>query len=369
MVKELENKERHGYTVLYDSASHSLVLGQMMGSMWPKVFPYCVVNVLITLAVGYIDSKSKNESSRINIRLSISDTNLSFLTALVAFVLVSRVKMAYSRYTAAISSLMVMYREASELVQKMVAFTCLMTDEGSNEWRNEVAYQTCILLRVAMGVVDYEEHYVNVWELDELDEEERMEIKKHIFIDTSTPGSTGMTNTLQWAHKGAIRSDIEENARVPMRMSYLLRKFIYTGRASLQEPMTSAQEGNLVNCVDAMMGGYYGIRQFKTTPFPFPLVQMTRTFVFLYVFLVPFALLSDKSDILFDCIIIFVLTFGIIGLEFVAIELTEPFGEDENDFDNLGMAYTTFEDIKCTILEVNGHEWTHCLHKRLNPPH
>ena len=30
------------------------------------------------------------------------------------------------------------------------------------------------------------------------------------------------------------------------------------------------------------MAGYYGIRKFLTTPVPFPLIQMARTFLFLY---------------------------------------------------------------------------------------
>jgi hypothetical protein len=31
-------------------------------------------------------------------------------------------------------------------------------------------------------------------------------------------------------------------------------------------------------------------------------------------------------------------TYGFVGLETVSIELDDPFGDDENDFDNLGMA-------------------------------
>ena len=104
-----------------------------------------------------------------------------------------------------------------------------------------------------------------------------------------------------------------------------------------------------------------------TTPFPFPLVQMTRTFMFFYVFTVPFALLSDPSIPVAHCITIFVLTFGFMGLEYVAIELDNPFGEDDNDFDNLGMAYTAFEDTYLTILDTDGPEWTERLRTKMNP--
>jgi predicted membrane chloride channel (bestrophin family) len=60
---------------------------------------------------------------------------------------------------------------------------------------------------------------------------------------------------------------------------------------------------------------------------------MARTFLFAYVFTIPFALLSDKSTILAHCVEVFILTYGFMGLELVAIEMDNPFGDDENDFE------------------------------------
>jgi hypothetical protein len=37
-----------------------------------------------------------------------------------------------------------------------------------------------------------------------------------------------------------------------------------------------------------------------------------------------------------------------------------------NDFDNLGMALTAFEDTYLTILEIDGPEWTDRLRKRMD---
>jgi putative membrane protein len=82
------------------------------------------------------------------------------------------------------------------------------------------------------------------------------------------------------------------------------------------------------------MNGYYGIRRLLTTPVPFPLIQMARTFLFLYVFTVPFVMLGDESSFVAHYFTVFVLTYGFIGLELVAIELDSPFGEDANDFNN-----------------------------------
>jgi predicted membrane chloride channel (bestrophin family) len=61
---------------------------------------------------------------------------------------------------------------------------------------------------------------------------------------------------------------------------------------------------------------------------------MARTFLFLYVFTIPFVLLGDDSSDFVHCFIVFLLTYGFVGLETVAIELDDPFGDDLNDFDN-----------------------------------
>lgn len=63
------------------------------------------------------------------------------------------------------------------------------------------------------------------------------------------------------------------------------------------------------------------------TPFPFPLVQMTRTFLLLYIFTVPFVLLDDvDSGHVTHIVGIFILTYGFFGLEVTAMELDDPFG-------------------------------------------
>jgi predicted membrane chloride channel (bestrophin family) len=102
-----------------------------------------------------------------------------------------------------------------------------------------------------------------------------------------------------------------------------------------------------------------------TTPFPFPLVQMARTFLFFYVFTVPFALLSDSSNVFVHCIVIFILTFGFMGLEIISIELDDPFGDDANDFDNLGMAFTAFEDNYLMIYAIDGPEYADKLRAKM----
>jgi predicted membrane chloride channel (bestrophin family) len=93
---------------------------------------------------------------------------------------------------------------------------------------------------------------------------------------------------------------------------------------------------------------------------------MSRTFLFFYLFTIPFALLADKSNPVAHFVVVFFLTFGFVGMEQVSIELDDPFGNDANDFDNSRMCATAMEDTYTNILDMDGEEWTDKLRKRLD---
>ena len=118
--------------------------------------------------------------------------------------------------------------------------------------------------------------------------------------------------------------------RIPIRISYLLKKSFYSQEQRLEHPFHPRERASVMSTIDNFMSGYYGIRLFLTTPIPFPLVQMSRTFLFAYVFTIPFCLLDDNSSAFAHCCQVFFMTFGFVGLELVAIELDNPFGDDEN---------------------------------------
>jgi predicted membrane chloride channel (bestrophin family) len=54
-----------------------------------------------------------------------------------------------------------------------------------------------------------------------------------------------------------------------------------------------------------------------------------------------------------------------MGLETVSIELEDPFGDDDNDFDNLGMAFTAFEDNYLIINAMDGPEYADKLRVKM----
>jgi len=200
------------------------------------------------LLLTYIDRHTESNL------LDISTQGHSFITLVVAFLLVSRVNMGLSRYNMARDYIGTMYRENRELVQGACIFSNTNHDESAKEWRHEVAYRSLVLLRSVMVIIDYPVDHVLPWDMPELNGAELEDVKNNIFLSP---------NNRRWAHGN--RTEWEESMRVPVRLSYLLRKSIHSQNQRLKDPIQIGQENKLLGSVDSFMGGYYGMRKFLTT--------------------------------------------------------------------------------------------------------
>jgi Bestrophin, RFP-TM, chloride channel len=163
----------------------------------------------------------------------------------------------------------------------------------AKEWRHEVLYRLLLLLRTSMAVIDYPTVGIPAWNLPELSGTEKDSVNQATFIKPEMQ---------RWAHKPRSeshkpRSEWEESMRVPIRVAFLLRKTIHNQDRCINPKIITTIENRLHASVEGFMTGYYDIRTFLTTPVPFPLIQMARTFLFLYVFTIPFVLLGDSSSV------------------------------------------------------------------------
>lgn len=297
-----------------------------------QVLPYCVFNVCLMILLEYLDKRYAGRYS-----IETSQEGHSLVTLVVAFLLVSRVNIGLSRYNVARNHLGAMYRESRELIQSACVFSNHTTDQKAAAWRNQVALRSMLLLRLAMAVIDFPCSGVAAWEVPELQSVAAKEIHADLMGSIFVDGSAAV----RYGHGSGPRSEWEETMRVPIRMAYLLRKTVHSQSKVLSKEIALSQENAMLASVNGFMGGYYGIRKFITTPTPFPLIQMARLLLFLYLFTVPFILLSDKSSEFAHCFAVFLMTYGFMGLEVVAIELDNPFGDDDNDFDNMYVSCST----------------------------
>jgi predicted membrane chloride channel (bestrophin family) len=262
------------------------------------------------------------------IDLGFSDKGHSMMSLFMSFLIISRVNISLSRYNESRGYLGTMYRESRALVQNLVVFTRADQSEQAKQWRHDMAYDVSMLLRLAMAAIDYPSHKIPCWQVPEL----RGKTKDHVM------------KNLEISRSISDEGEAEMTMRVPIQMSYLIRDELFRVSKSVDPTISKVdpwQYTRLFAGLDSFMAGYHGMRKFMTTPFPFPLVQMARTFMFIYIYTLPFAILNLADNVWVHGTIVFLVTYGFVGLETVSIELDDPFGEDDNDFDNLGMMYVS----------------------------
>lgn len=125
----------------------------------------------------------------------------------------------------------------------------------------------------------------------------------------------------KWAHGERTMQD--ENFRAPIVLAYNLRETILQQRNGewLEKRMHVNEELKLLGFVSEYISAFHGLKKLITCPFPFPLVQMTRTFLFFWVFTLPLVLVHAIQQPVQVMIIMCFVTFGFVGLEYVSMEL------------------------------------------------
>ena len=125
----------------------------------------------------------------------------------------------------------------------------------------------------------------------------------------------------------------------PMKRVHVLRSHLYHGSTAFKAPEQLLERVRMIDLCREFTEHYRTSLMLASTPLPFALVQMGRTFLFLWVYSMPFVLVGVfGSDNLVSVMeFTFFLTYGFIGLEFVAIQLMHPFGDGPNDICLHGM--------------------------------
>ena len=218
--------------------------------------------------------------------------------------------MALNCYHEARDNLFKMMANTRELVSSIAIATKNDQSQSAKEWRNEVAYYSCLLLRLCMAVCDYEDDKIVPWQIPEL----HGKIKVQLLMRNRIKGHSG-----KWAHiqRG---SEVQEVYR-----TLYLRSAISDQSKKLTQSVNPLSMVRFNAKIDELMQGYQAqIRLVGLGFAPFPVVQISRTMMFLWVFSLPLAVgSSDNSSLVF-------MTYAFFGLETMSMELENPFGHDEN---------------------------------------
>lgn len=160
------------------------------------------------------------------------------------------------------------------------------------------------------------------------------------------------------------RSFIDENFRAPMNFAHVLRQIIMEHDHYLGYKMAVNEYRDLLHFVANFIDAFHGFRVLVFTPYPFPLLQMTRAFLFFWVYTLPMVLLKDYRP-WSSVFIVILVSFGFIGIEYVSMSLDDPFGDDTNDVDEHGMALLVYEDVYLSIYRTDGPDAAASLRERV----
>ena len=97
----------------------------------------------------------------------------------------------------------------------------------------------------------------------------------------------------------------------------------------------------LIDGLNEFVVHYRNLLKCASTPLSFQLVQMGRTFLFLWTFTIPLVLRGVVGEIYSAMTFVFFLTYGFVGLELVSMKLMNPFGDGANDLNVTGMKEAT----------------------------
>jgi len=109
---------------------------------------------------------------------------------------------------------------------------------------------------------------------------------------------------------------------------------------------------------------YRNLLKCASTPLPFPLVQMGRTFLFLWTFTIPLVLRGVVEELYSALAFVFFLTYGFVGLELVCMKLMNPFGDGTNDLNVSGMKEATIIGMEKDMQTFSGSSNYSLLDKR-----
>jgi predicted membrane chloride channel (bestrophin family) len=307
------------------------VLCQVRGSVWGPVFPFCLLNVLNTWLVAL--------AKQHHISIAFSPEGHGLVGLLVSFLVINKMYLALDRYMQSRAALGLAFASLRELHQLVLVFTAQKQQQQQNqqqqnavqEWRAGTRDRIVHLLECTVRVLTNDNGGNNV------------------HGNRHSTSKDDLAAYLSRNEGGRLSHDNAKNAYDhgddPMVYAQLLRLHVYNGGSNgsdrLPVRLELLERTKLVDAIHTYLFAYQELLKFASTPLPFPMIQMARTFLFIWIFSMPLALVGLELKLGAVMIFIFFLTYGYVGLELVSVILLDPFGDDVNSLNIVGMKDAT----------------------------
>jgi len=294
------------------------IVFRFAATVWPLVLPYCVANIaslsLLTLTKKY---------TRVDV--SILPTAHAMMSILISYLGVSKVNLAYQRYITAQTGCGHVMMTLRELNQLAITMTEQYTSPAATAWRCQTKDAIVQLIHETVAVLRDERHSAAL--------ARNVGHRTGVGIDLSS--KIGTRGSVQGAR--VITSGSDD----PMVLVHSLRSHLYTesDRVCRKNDGTGEvkielfERCKMIDQLHEFTVSYRNLLRLASSPLPFPLVQMGRTFTAVWTLSLPFVLIGDDfaEDSLSTFTFVILLTYGFLGLEFLSRMLANPFGGYQRD--------------------------------------
>jgi len=134
------SNDHHELHVNNNFRNHMHVICQANGSIWPRVFPYCLLNTIFAAVLWYFVNER-------GVYFKFSNDANSYIASLLSFLVVSRIRMIYDRRSYVRERLEILCKSCEELIQNSVLLTAQNDSISARKWRADLAYMTILLLK------------------------------------------------------------------------------------------------------------------------------------------------------------------------------------------------------------------------------
>lgn len=282
---------------------------QWKGSLFPKSFSVAgPCAIFAALLRHFINNDERLEFLKSEDSILKETQAWAGFSVLVGFLVVFRTSQAYTRFWDGCTATHMMRAEWFDAASAIVAFCA-----HSKQTKEKIERFKHILVRLFSML-----HAASMAELE--DSTEDIQAFKFELIDADALDSV----TLQTVMKSGDRVEL-----LFSWIQLLIVENIDSGVLSIPPPILSRSFQEIANGMVA----FHDAMQISYTPFPFPYAQTCDLLLILHWLIVPFVTTQWVQYPFWAFVFVFVQVFILWSLNFIAVEIENPFGSDANDLD------------------------------------
>jgi len=287
--------------ILYDSRSW-LSMMRVRGSIFPAAMTRAIPSALLGMMIKFTQNKGWLGE---NLQTLENSSAYSGFTFVLGFILVFRTSEAYKRYCIAATSISSMQNQFYHAASNLIAFASISKKpkEDLDRYKHKVVRLFCLLHAMAI-----EEIACLVDENFPLLDIEGLSKNELKILGQEAAAGRKMEIVYQWVKVFIITSMDEGLLSVPPPI--LSRVFQELGMG-------------LMN--------YHDAQQVVIWPFPFCYAQMNYLLLCCFMLLTPSIMAVNTPNPVYSGLLTLVSCICMLGLDCIAAELENPFGEDAND--------------------------------------